>query len=1367
LLDRLTDEQHAPVLLLHGSSGVGKTSLITAGLLPRLSVNNQVNYIRRDFEKGLLGSVIGCFPTVSDELDLLDAWKVQETNKQQALFIILDQVEEVFTRLNPEIEHELTQLVKVIADIFANPQTRPKGKLILSFRKEWLPEIDQALGQYKIPHSAYFLAPLNKTGIIEAIEGPTRLPRLAQHYNLSIESGLASTIADTLLKDRDSPVAPVLQILLSKLWTAAKQQNYSSPTFDTTLYEQLEKQGLLLSDFLEQQIAIIKTQHPKAVESGLLLDLLAFFTTTHGTATEHAKEIIHTQYAHCEEQINSLVKSSIDNILLIEIPQNQQAQSKFRLVHDTLAPIIRARFEESDLPGQRARRILENRAVEWHNEQQGTPLDERDLLLVEQGREGMRNYKTEESQLVQVSNIQNLQRAQRRKLLKISSSVAVLLIIVTAIIAIWQGIEANHQKITAIQAEKRAKSNENSAVKAKQLAENRLIEMQHNYGLVLKEKGLAAVSEKKYNEAFIYFSHANAASNNINIPIAKYTDKIVPNKKILLSNSIQFQKSILSPKGKIISLNNNLGEIQTTPILTNNNQNTLITSMSIRGEKNISPDGKYLVTTIFNDINLDYDLHLMFAKDLDELPKQNKEKVILAKIGEIYHLRVFNKNNTIVIDKIIKLSTGSPILNIFNESLDAEALHLATVQNERNVLYFIKRENGFPIQLWNVDTGRKIKTFEKSKIADNWLDGGKPIMSFSPDSRYLAWSGYDNQIKVWDLVKSKYIHTFTVDSFQRILSFSPDSKILISRLDSSTLAFWNLSSGELVSSLKHPGSVVNIAFSSDMRLLATMDIRKGNKQFLNLWDVKSGKIILDSFIDDKYYNLVTPVFFLFSPDNRWIATAQRDNVTLWNSENLVKQAIYDSKNTTNMLFSPDSLTLVTTNINNIIAFWDNISGQSNVVSTTQNKEIEQIAFSNDGHQLVTLNSNNSATIWQISKTTLFPFYKGKIYNKVFARSLNKDIFLLSNGRGGSKFLEALESKIINLKAYCGASDNYLFSNSGNYMASIHQNMINLCNRLNNSESRQITNKKSVSGIAISPDDKTLAVFYWDNSISNNSITLWDTSSGNVKFTLKGHEAQVTGVSFSSNNHWLASASYDKTVRLWNANTGEEKYILSGHTWGVKHVSFSADGETLASAGGDNKIILWDVKTGRQKSKLIGHKNSVINASFSPNKKYLFSEGLDDSIRWWDIETGKSKILSQAPSNRAINSTYDFVFSPDGQTATLTLIKRYLYGYFQSNLIDISSGEPFLIFEDESYNATFRLFYKNRLLIIKDLDIDKNDEKNRLWDTEDYTTIEYWDYPLLRKIWIAAMDPDQAEKLVGLELDELAIKPITNTQFVNL
>ena len=50
-----------------------------------------------------------------------------------------------------------------------------------------------------------------------------------------------------------------------------------------------------------------------------------------------------------------------------------------RLAHDTLAPLVRERYDRSDRPAQRARRILRNRLPEWEGGREGAPLEEHDL----------------------------------------------------------------------------------------------------------------------------------------------------------------------------------------------------------------------------------------------------------------------------------------------------------------------------------------------------------------------------------------------------------------------------------------------------------------------------------------------------------------------------------------------------------------------------------------------------------------------------------------------------------------------------------------------------------------------------------------------------------------------------------------------------------------------------------------------------------------------------------------------------------------------------------------------------------------------------------------------------------------------------
>src|SRR5690606_9704559 len=117
-------------------------------------------------------------------------WREGEQQAGQPLVVILDQLEEGFTRPNQELPDELGQLVAALQGVFGDRSQRPQGKLILSFRKEWLAEIQKQLEQYTLPRARVFLERLDRAGIVEVVVGPTRIERLQRHYRLSVEAGL-------------------------------------------------------------------------------------------------------------------------------------------------------------------------------------------------------------------------------------------------------------------------------------------------------------------------------------------------------------------------------------------------------------------------------------------------------------------------------------------------------------------------------------------------------------------------------------------------------------------------------------------------------------------------------------------------------------------------------------------------------------------------------------------------------------------------------------------------------------------------------------------------------------------------------------------------------------------------------------------------------------------------------------------------------------------------------------------------------------------------------------------------------------------------------------------------------------------------
>ena len=208
---------------------------------------------------------------------------------------------------------------------------------------------------------------------------------------------------------------------------------------DQDLYHDLRRQGLLLGDFLDQQLAALRAQQTAAVDSGLALDLLAYHTTPLGTATQRSLAEVHATYAHQTTTLDGLLAACRELYLLIDPAENRpDAEPTSRLPHDTLAPLVRNRFEESDAPGQRARRILESRESNGVDQPLADPLGEADLAIVEAGQAGMRKWHDPEVKLIDLSRAAREKRRKRDQLSRLVLVTSMVVITVVAGIAFWQ-----------------------------------------------------------------------------------------------------------------------------------------------------------------------------------------------------------------------------------------------------------------------------------------------------------------------------------------------------------------------------------------------------------------------------------------------------------------------------------------------------------------------------------------------------------------------------------------------------------------------------------------------------------------------------------------------------------------------------------------------------------------------------------------------------------------------------------------------------------------------------------------------------------------------------------------------------------------
>ena len=72
-----------------------------------------------------------------------------------------------------------------------------------------------------------------------------------------------------------------------------------------------------------------------------------------------------------------------------------------------------------------------------------------------------------------------------------------------------------------------------------------------------------------------------------------------------------------------------------------------------------------------------------------------------------------------------------------------------------------------------------------------------------------------------------------------------------------------------------------------------------------------------------------------------------------------------------------------------------------------------------------------------------------------------------------------------------------------------------------------------------------------------------------------HSHNVWSVSFSPDGTKVASGSRDNTVKLWDVTSGECLQTLEGHSSNVNSVSFSPDGTMVASGSSDKTIKIWE------------------------------------------------------------------------------------------------------------------------------------------------------------------------------------------------
>ena len=352
------------VTVLYGPSGVGKTSVLRAGVAYRLRQEDGVEVVvfsswPGDPVAALIEAVGG-----DDQGSLVDALAAAANRAGGDLYLVLDQFEEYF------LYHEGD---RALAEALAEAVRRPglRVHFLIGIREEALALLDAF--KATIPNllgNRLRLQRLDRVAGEDAIVGPVR------RYNelrpgdapMSLEPELVTTVLDEVVTGRvelgglrrplasdDSDVgrieAPYLQLVMARLWEL--ETGRGSRTLRLQTLQELGGAVQIVEDHLEHAMGELSPR-----EKDVAAEMYRFLVTPSGTKIAHDVRDL-AGYAEVDEGEADTVLRRLSAERIVRSDSTNGGPSRYEIYHDVLADAVVAWRNRHD--AERALRDAERR----------------------------------------------------------------------------------------------------------------------------------------------------------------------------------------------------------------------------------------------------------------------------------------------------------------------------------------------------------------------------------------------------------------------------------------------------------------------------------------------------------------------------------------------------------------------------------------------------------------------------------------------------------------------------------------------------------------------------------------------------------------------------------------------------------------------------------------------------------------------------------------------------------------------------------------------------------------------------------------------------------------------------------------------
>jgi WD40 repeat protein len=392
---------------------------------------------------------------------------------------------------------------------------------------------------------------------------------------------------------------------------------------------------------------------------------------------------------------------------------------------------------------------------------------------------------------------------------------------------------------------------------------------------------------------------------------------------------------------------------------------------------------------------------------------------------------------------------------------------------------------------------------------------------FSPDGSFLLTTA-DKDANLWDsrsgdLIAALRGHAARITS----ATFSADGTLLGTASEDGTIRIWDTGASAPVMVLRgHGAAVTGVAFAGGDRML----VSTGKDGTVRVWDVGTGHALRGrNWILDAAFN----------DDGRLVATAEADHVVrLWKPGDIDAAVLFPARNETTfngIAFRHDTV-LVGGERPDLFGNLRAIDAGTGRVLWAHRLDggVAQVAMSADAQRGLSVSRDGQAFLWNVSTGAGHLLYADPTKSPLSDGALSDDgrLALVAGSHGRALVFDVNSRKLVAAHVQPQSAG------------------------------------EDVLTAAFSPNHKLAATSEGQN------IAVWGTTDGKTKLLLTGHEGPVAAVAFSPDGKRIVSGGADRSIRVWDESNGAILAVLRDHSDYVNSVSFSPDGRSILSASDD-------------------------------------------------------------------------------------------------------------------------------------------------------------------------------------------------------